>query len=77
MLAMSQLGQLVSEFVARVNVTAAMRPTEQALMASRKCEAVGYFLILGMVGLRIETNKNEGRKIASVAMMAPGTLRRM
>ncbi len=53
-------------------MTAAMSPTEQALMASKKWEASGYFLTLGITGLKIETSKKEGRKIASVATIAPG-----
>jgi len=50
-----------------------MRPSEEALMPSRRPTAHGERRIRGMIGLVRETRTIEGMKMPSVASRAPAT----
>lgn len=52
--------------------TDAITATEATFTESRKFPASFDFLSVGISGLRIATNINEGKKTPAVAAMAPG-----
>ena len=52
--------------------TAVIKPTLATFTASKKADNHLDCRILGIKGLRMSTNKNEGKKIAIVATTAPG-----
>lgn len=54
-------------------VTAAINAMEAALTPSKKAPAVGDLRRRGMIGPLTATKKKAGRKIPSVATVAPGT----
>ncbi len=53
--------------------TANIMATDATFTVSRKADIIADLLSLGMYGLSKATNKNEGRKMPTVAAMAPGS----
>ena len=69
--AMTMVLQSVSVSFVISTHTATIKATAATFIASKMALIILDFLILGIKGFKINTNKNEGRKIPTVAARAP------
>ena len=63
----------ITEETASVQVTEAIRAREATITPARKSDAIAEFLIFFKKRLMTGTKIKDGKKIATVAMIAPGS----
>ena len=70
---MIAVSQSITEDMAKVHVTEAMRAREATITPARKSDAIAEFLIFFKKRLITGTKIKDGKKMAIVAMIAPGS----